>query len=419
MTITADTEAGVDAGERARQALELLTIVDVEAADRRQLELVMAARRSVAAVLDAIDVRVARRSRQLAETGGCEPAAEVLREHGRRSGREAAAAARREQACTAMPALEAALADGDISAGHLDAITTTLGRLDEDTATAFTGHEQALVVTATQCSVETFERHCRDLARTLTYGDGGDELTRLRARNNVRRWIDRHTGMHHLHAELDPESAAKVWAAITHRLRTLHHHQRDTADPTTTLTYAQLEAKAFVELVTCSDALEPHTPEVLILIDLDTLRDGLHGRSVCETADGTALPPTTVRRLCCTANLIPVVLDSNGEALDVGRAKRLATPAQRRALLAMYSTCAWPCCAVPIDRCEIHHPDDWLHGGVTSLDNLIPICTGHHHLIHDGNWQLTLKPHRNLTITRPDGTTHYSGTTTTNRRPAA
>jgi hypothetical protein len=122
MTITPDTATDVDVGERSRQALELLTIVDVEAADRRGLEVVMAARRSVAAVLDAIDVRVARRSRQLAETGNSEPAAEVLREHGRRSGRDAAAAACREHACTAMPTLEAALTGGDISAAHVDAM---------------------------------------------------------------------------------------------------------------------------------------------------------------------------------------------------------------------------------------------------------------------------------------------------------
>ena len=54
MTITADAEPGVDAGERALQALELLTIVDIESCDRRQLELVIAARRSVVAVVDAM-----------------------------------------------------------------------------------------------------------------------------------------------------------------------------------------------------------------------------------------------------------------------------------------------------------------------------------------------------------------------------
>jgi hypothetical protein len=153
-----------------------------------------------------------------------------------------------------------------------------------------------------------------------------------------------------------------------------------------------------------------------VLIDLDTLRNGLHEHSISEAADGTPLPPATIRRLCCQADLIPAVLDGDGEVLDVGRAKRLATPAQRRALLSMYTTCAWPDCRVPIDRCEIHHPDDWLHGGPTNLDNLVPACPGHHHLIHDGNWTLTLETHRHLTITRPDGTTHHTGPTT-NRRP--
>jgi hypothetical protein len=78
----------------------------------------------------------------------------------------------------------------------------------------------------------------------------------------------------------------------------------------------------------------------------------------------------------------------------------------------MYSTCAWPGCHVPVDRCEIHHSDDWLGGGPTNLDNLAPICIGHHHLIHDRHWTLTLKPNRTITITRPDGTHHHTGTTT-------
>jgi hypothetical protein len=78
---------------------------------------------------------------------------------------------------------------------------------------------------------------------------------------------------------------------------------------------------------------------VIVVIDLDTLVDGLHRRSICETVDGVALPPSTVRRLSCEANVIPVVLDGDGEALDAGRAKRLATRAQRRAIHAMYATC--------------------------------------------------------------------------------
>ena len=101
-----------------------------------------------------------------------------------------------------------------------------------------------------------------------------------------------------------------------------------------------------MQLVTGSTTLERRSPEVVVLIDLDTLLKGLHDASLSETSNGVPLPPSTVRRLCCDANIIPAVLNGDGEPLDVGRSQRLATPAQRRAILAMHRTCGFPGCAV-------------------------------------------------------------------------
>jgi hypothetical protein len=41
--------------------------------------------------------------------------------------------------------------------------------------------------------------------------------------------------------------------------------------------------------------------------------------------------------------------------------------------------------------------------------NLLPTCTKHHHLVHEGGWKLALDPRRNLTITYPDGTIMTTG----------
>ncbi len=124
-----------------------------------------------------------------------------------------------------------------------------------------------------------------------------------------------------------------------------------------------------------------------MLIDLETLRTGLHEASICETYDGQPLPPATVRRLACEANIIPIVLDGDGRVVDVGRAKRLATADQRRALRAMHQTCAAPDCPVRFGDCDIHHLKEWKEGGPTNLENLIPLCSKHHHLIHEGQWR--------------------------------
>ncbi|MEI6497936.1 MAG: HNH endonuclease signature motif containing protein, partial [Actinomycetota bacterium] len=74
------------------------------------------------------------------------------------------------------------------------------------------------------------------------------------------------------------------------------------------------------------------------------------------------------------------------------------------ALRAMYRTCAFDGCDVAFHRCEIHHIIPWERGGPTDLDNLIPLCSRHHHLVHDLAWKLRLEPDRTLVITQPDGT---------------
>ena len=147
-----------------------------------------------------------------------------------------------------------------------------------------------------------------------------------------------------------------------------------------------------------------------MLIDFGTLRDGLHDHSVCETSTGQQVPSATVRRLCCDADIIPVVLDGDGVTLDVGRAKRVATREQRRALRAMYRTCAHPDCTVGFDDCDIHHVNPW-HTAADRSRQPVPVCTRHHHLVHEGGWTLILRADRTTVWCRPDGTIHYDGST--------
>ncbi len=103
-----------------------------------------------------------------------------------------------------------------------------------------------------------------------------------------------------------------------------------------------------------------------------------------------------------------VVIHAPG-ALDLGRTARLANRAQRRALRALYGSCAIPGCSVRFDRCKLHHVEWWRNGGRTDLDNLLPICAQHHSKVHHAEWELTLGPNRELTIRFPDGTIHNTG----------
>ena len=103
-----------------------------------------------------------------------------------------------------------------------------------------------------------------------------------------------------------------------------------------------------------------------------------------------------------------VVLHAPGE-LNLGRSTRLAGKAQRRALRALYATCAIPGCAVRFDRCRIHHVRWWRHGGRTDLENLLPVCVHHHAKVHDAGWVVVLGPDRALEVRYPDGMVHNTG----------
>jgi hypothetical protein len=146
--------------------------------------------------------------------------------------------------------------------------------------------------------------------------------------------------------------------------------------------------------------------EMIVVIDEQTMRSGLHERSIVDHSAGVDVPVETLRRIACAADLYPAVLGTRGVTLDLGRSARLADANQRRALRTMYPTCMIDECAVPFDRCEPHHIDYWRNGGRTDLAQLGPLCSRHHHLVHEGGWELDLDPiTRVLTITHPDRTT--------------
>ena len=177
------------------------------------------------------------------------------------------------------------------------------------------------------------------------------------------------------------------------------------------LTWEQLQVESLVAAVTSGGDV---VVLLHVLVDLATLRDGLHANSVCELADGTQVPVSVVRQMACEAEIIPVVLNGDGRALDIGRGAAVgSTEAQRQALRAMHRTCIHPDCQVPFDECRIHHVIPWEHGGPTNLDNLAPLCESrkHHHDVHEGGWTLTMTPGRIATWTRPDGTVYWTGPT--------
>jgi hypothetical protein len=394
--------------DRLRGAVEALLVADPECLDGGELTAVVAAASELRGWLDAFEVRCTRRSRELAAAGTAPPPESLLGTAGRRSDKDAAAVTERDRVCEATLGFEDALASGAVSAGHLDALAHVTRRLDDELRAEFFSHEDLLLQAAATLSVDVFERQCRDLSRHLAAARPGsdvDELAAQRARSCVKRWIDKTTGMHHTHLELDPVRDATLHAAVDAQIRRLRQVDGNARTP-----WAQLQVDAVIAAT--SGGPGERVPEISVLTDHDTLMAGWHAHSICETDDGVPLPVETVRRMCCDAEILPIVLNGAGEVLDVGRTRRTATPTQRRALRAMHRTCAHPDCTVVFSACNIHHIHWWgRDDGPTNIDNLLPVCNKHHHLIHEGGWTLTMTPNRTATWTRPDGTIHATGTT--------
>ena len=85
-------------------------------------------------------------------------------------------------------------------------------------------------------------------------------------------------------------------------------------------------------------------------------------------------------RLVCGARLQRILTDEYGAPLFVGRAMRLATKAQRSALVLRDRGCVIPGCSAPISWCDAHHIRWWRHDGRTDIDNLALVCNRHQSL---------------------------------------
>jgi Domain of unknown function (DUF222)/HNH endonuclease len=176
-------------------------------------------------------------------------------------------------------------------------------------------------------------------------------------------------------------------------------------------------------------------PQLLVTVDLDSLL-GRPGSLGGEAGWAGPLDPETCRRLACDgavtrvlatrhpgddhggghhdpddehglaarlrtamALLPPILGGAPSQPLDVGRASRVITPAQRSALAVRDGGCVVPDCDRPLAWCEGHHLVHWLEGGPTDLENLALLCRAHHRAVHEGGWQLTRGPDGRFTAT--------------------
>ena len=391
--------------------VERLGHSDIDTADPRVLKELAGATRDVRAWLASVDVAITRRTNELHRAGQSGSAEGLLAGSGGQSARDAKAAKDRADVADAMPLFDTALQNGYVDPGHLDAIAKAQRGLCDAARAELAKEQERLLAAAEGSSVDAFGRTVADVARAISASldaqAEADRLTRLRNNSRVKRWIDA-DGMHNTLISLDPVRDAQLNTALQAQLASLR--QRDGAGD---IGPDAIKVDAFMELVTTAGTFKDgHSADVTVIIDWQTLNTGIHDLTVCETSSGVPLPVATIQKLCCDATIHLVTVDKGQVPLNVGMAERTATKAQRRALMAVHSTCAHPDCTVAVNHCQFHHIIPWERNGPTDLDNLVPLCSRHHHLVHEGMWTIHVKPDRSIVWTQPNGDTYFDGHTT-------
>ena len=128
--------------------------------------------------------------------------------------------------------------------------------------------------------------------------------------------------------------------------------------------------------------------QVIVTFNWEDLRT----EARAATLNGIVLDPASGRKACCEAEIIPIVLGGDGQALDAGQSRRAVRSGMRHLVTLRDGGCAHPGCDRKPGWCHVHHIHEWAKGGKTTLDNLVMLCRSHHRLHHATEWRIRIAP---------------------------
>jgi HNH endonuclease len=289
-----------------------------------------------------------------------------------------------------------ALADGRISPEHADRLAAICQALQPWIVSHLAADQARLVVLAQNYATDGFGLAVNDWVRDIRNDRGVSEFDQQLADSGASMWFDPTTGMYHLHVVLDPRRGPILQDALDQRTAQLLATELGRKQ-----TRRQLMAQALIDLVTGQATI---VPNALVVVDHDTAVTGWrHEHTVCENVDGVPLPIDQAVLACATGNVTAAILDRAGKPADLATSQHLASAEQRLDLRSMHPRCAHPDCGVPFSRTQMHHVVYWSQQGRTLVSNLVPLCTKHHHDIHDRGWRMTMDEGRTCHWYRPDG----------------
>jgi uncharacterized protein DUF222/HNH endonuclease len=284
-----------------------------------------------------------------------------------------------------LPAISGSFSTGELSYSKVRALTRVAGD----------HNEQELLDFALRTTAARVEERCRELR--FGTDDSIDVASRAYANRSFRMSRNLERGMMTVTVELPIETGELLEKALDKAREQDVGKTPEFIDES----WSTQQADAFTNLV--SDYLSGYGKKdsntsdnylVTIHVDQSALAGG-EGRS--------ALPIESVKRLCCDGHAVVITEYNEGEPLSIGRKTRIVPAAIKRAVLAKHHQC----CAFP--GCQnrrflhCHHIEHWSNGGETSIENLMPLCTRHHSLIHEGRFRIETDYRNDWTFVRPEG----------------
>ncbi len=303
---------------------------------------------------------------------------------------------------TGVEATRQALAAGAIDVDQAEVIASAVGGLPSEVGDGLRGKAECYLLEQAELHhagvLAGLAAHLLDVvAPDLADAKLAEALEREERRDATRRNTFSATATHRgrmaLRGELDPESWALVAAALGPLAAPASGVDPDGVQVRDQRSVGQRHADALVEV--CSRTLAAETlptsggfpAHVAVTMDYDRLRETA-GVGLLDT--GAPIPAADLRRVLCDAGVLPVVLDSTGVPLDVGRLRRVVSRELRRAVQVRDIGCAFPGCTRPAAWCQVHHLAHWVDNGTTSLANAVLLCGHHHRVIHRNQWTVRM-----------------------------
>jgi hypothetical protein len=301
--------------------------------------------------------------------------------------------------------LSDALKDGTISFGQAQAFTK---QITKRTASLFIEHEAEFLETAQTMSVDDLEivmAHWRrradaELSDSETKNCEIDREFFISKMGDLQ-WV--------LNGTLTAEQGSIVSEAINSVVQAEWEEQNENrtlpqrrSDALTTICRNFLAVNSEVEIHGTRPHIQVHV-QLDDLVELATHRTEVPSLSTLghiggATDQGSWLDGITVQRLLCDC-VLSRVFKEGSVVLEAGRPSRAIPIHLRRLVIARDRNCRYPGCNAPAAWSEVHHIIYWENDGNHDLNNLLLLCSRHHHRVHAHNETLTLHPNGQLDVT--------------------